>query len=210
MPDIDFLPDWYPRLRRKRLILACQAWASAAVLIVAVAWTYAAHRQVRADEAQLATMRLAMDRTRVDQRKLDDLLVLERQWRQRDAVLTQLGIHVEATRLMDKLEDVMPAEMAVLELDMQVEEGKPRAAAATPVLAANVAPAAPADRQLKVRLRGVAPTDVDLGSFMMRLSDVAFFENVAMSYVKDRSEGGHLMREYEVTLTLNLNAPAVN
>jgi len=67
----------------------------------------------------------------------------------------------------------------------------------------------PPNRQLNVRLNGVAPTDVDLANFMMRLSGVRFFENVSMSFAKDRSEGGHLMREFEITFSLNLKAPAV-
>jgi hypothetical protein len=54
-------------------------------------------------------------------------------------------------------------------------------------------------------VHGVVPTDVDFASFLAKLSTVPYFENVAMIYAKDRSESGHVMREFEVTFTVSLN-----
>jgi hypothetical protein len=92
---------------------------------------------------------------------------------------------------------------------MAIDEARPpisalaRAASAT---ARNI----PVDRRMNVRLRGVAPTDVDLAEFLKRLNEVPYFENVAGFNAKDRSENGHMMREYEITFAINLNAPAEN
>jgi hypothetical protein len=59
---------------------------------------------------------------------------------------------------------------------------------------------------MKVKMIGVAPTDVDVMNFLTRLGDVPFFEQVYMTYAKDRPENGHVMREFEVTFCLNLNS----
>ncbi|HEV7300385.1 MAG TPA: PilN domain-containing protein [Tepidisphaeraceae bacterium] len=211
MRELDFLPAWYPRLRRKRMLAVAQAWAATALLVAAASWVFAEHRLARASEARLVELAAALDRTQVDLHKLDDLLALEGRWRHRDRVMIKLGLHVEATRLIEKLNEVMPPEMAVLALELETADAKADAARAIDSNDDAVASLdMPPDRQLNVRLHGVAPTDVDLASFMMRLSGVRFFENVNMSYAKDRSEGGHLMREYQITFSLNLKAPAVN
>jgi hypothetical protein len=208
--ELEFIPDWYPRTRRKRMAVIFQAWATLAVVLIASACVFAKHRSVRAAEGRLGEILASMNETREDLRKLDDLLKLEQQWRQRDQVLIKLGMHVESTRLIDKLEEVMPREMSVLELELTTDETKPQRSGTLARLVDITTPDLPPDRRMNVRLRGVAPTDVDLATFIMRLSDVPFFENVTPNYAKDRSDSGHLMREYEITFTLNLNAPAVN
>ena len=209
MRELDFLPDWYPRVRRKKRVVLMQSWVTVAVVVMAGLVVLVKQREVKSAQGQLSNIVIAMNETREDLRKLDDLLKLEAQWRQRDAVLIKLGMHVESTRLLDKIEEIMPNEMAILDMDMAVEEAKP-AASALARAAEAAAKDLPPDRRLKVRLKGVAPTDVDLANFLARLSGIAYFENVAMTYAKDRSESGHVMREYEVTFAINLNAPAVN
>ncbi len=64
------------------------------------------------------------------------------------------------------------------------------------------------DRNLRVRLQGVAPTDVELATFLTELNKVPFLEHVAPTYARDRREAGHVLREFELTFTINLNAPA--
>jgi hypothetical protein len=61
------------------------------------------------------------------------------------------------------------------------------------------------DRRLKARLVGVAPSDVDLANFLAELQRKRFFESVAMTWSKDRSDQGHLMREFEVLFAMDLN-----
>ena len=63
---------------------------------------------------------------------------------------------------------------------------------------------------MKIKLKGVTPTDVDLANFLGQLSSVPYFENILMTYAKDRTDTGHTMREFEVTFTMNLNAPQAN
>ena len=58
------------------------------------------------------------------------------------------------------------------------------------------------DRKLRVRLQGVAPTDTDVANFLSGITNVPFFEQVAMTYSRDRSDSGHVMREFEITFCL--------
>lgn len=209
MREIDFLPAWYPKVRRKRTMTIVQSWATIGLVAAASLWAFSKHQQVKAAQLQMTELSSAMDHTRSELRKLDKLLALQAQWKQRDQILTKLGLHVESTRLLQKLEEVMPREMAILELELSIDEARPLAGALARVASATVKNI-PVDRRMNVRLRGVAPTDVDLAEFLKRLNEVPYFENVAGFNAKDRSESGHMMREYEVTFAINLNAPVEN
>jgi hypothetical protein len=210
MRELDFLPDWYPRVRRKKQVVLVQSWVSVAVVVIVGFVVLVKHRAVQSAQGGLAEIVVAMDHTRADLRRLDDLLKLEAEWRQRDEVLVKLGMHVESTRLLDMIEEIMPHEMAIIDMELSVEEAKVVSSSALSRAAEASAKDVPPDRRLKVRLKGVAPTDIDLYNFLNRLNEVKYFENIAMPYAKDRSDSGHVMREYEVTFAINLNAPAVN
>jgi hypothetical protein len=51
----------------------------------------------------------------------------------------------------------------------------------------------------------VAPSDVDLGDFLARLAGIPYFSDVAMGYSRDRTDSGHVMREFEVAFNINLD-----
>jgi hypothetical protein len=61
------------------------------------------------------------------------------------------------------------------------------------------------DRRLNVRVTGVAPTDVEVADFLTKLTGKPFFEDVRMTGSKPRMESGHMMREFEVYFSMNLN-----
>ena len=63
------------------------------------------------------------------------------------------------------------------------------------------------DRRLKVKLVGVAPSDVDLANFLAGLTQVPFFEQVSIAYARDKVEAGHILREFEVSWSMGLNVP---
>jgi Tfp pilus assembly protein PilN len=204
----DFLPAWYPTVRRRRTILIVQSWATLAIVLIGTFLVFSKHNHANAAQANLSQLLAAMDHTRSDLKRLDDLLALEAKWRQRDQVLMKLGMHVESSRLLNKLAEVLPNEMAILDLDLGIEEEKLKVSPL--VKATEAAKNVPVDRRMKVRLHGVAPTDVDLSNFLRDLSSITYFENVTMSYAKDRSQDGHMMREFQVEFTINLNGGAVN
>ena len=57
---------------------------------------------------------------------------------------------------------------------------------------------------LRLRLRAVAPTDIDLAEFIRMVTARPFFHNVELVYSHERQQQGRLMREFEVTFTMDL------
>src|SRR5882672_9456947 len=130
--------------------------------------------------------------------QLQRLESLRRQLRQQAEVLTKLGIHVEAGRLISKLADSMPPSVSLLSLNIDTDEIPVNLSAAERAsLKEGSRP--PVDRRLRIKLQGVAPTDVEMATFLTELNQVPFFERVAPTYVRDRRESGHVLREFELT-----------
>jgi hypothetical protein len=62
------------------------------------------------------------------------------------------------------------------------------------------------ERWLKVSLVGVAPNDLDLANFLTGLTNYPFFEQIQLLKADGVVDGGHAMREFEVTFSMSLNA----
>jgi hypothetical protein len=113
------------------------------------------------------------------------------------------------TRLLQTLDTIMPKEMSLTEFDCDTEEQQAQTQQNTSV--ASLRPTASdkqpsqLSRKLKVRIVGIVPSDVDLANLLSGLTNVPFFEQVALTYSRGRVESGHVLREFEVTFSMNLN-----
>lgn len=207
MRELEFLPAWYPQWQRRRRMVLLQVWVTILLVLGLGSWLFLADRNCRDAQEALISLRGQLKETDEQLQQMDRLESLRKQLRQQDEVLSRLGDHVESSRLMAKLAAVVPSTVSLLSLNIEQEE--------TPVQLSNVAKAAlkspaqaPMDRRMKVRVLGVAPTDVELATFITELNKVSFFDRVAPTYARDRKEGGHLLREFELTFSVNLNGPA--
>jgi Tfp pilus assembly protein PilN len=199
MRDLEFLPAWYPQTRRRRRLVFLQGWLTVVLVLGMGAYLALADRNITNDERALGSLRaqlLQSDSQLVEMDKLDGL---RRQLSVQAQIQSRLGYYVAAGTMMHTIDGLMPRQMSLvalnLENDERVENSAIAAAKADPVV----------DRRLKVRIQGVCPTDVDLANFIAQLSGVSFFEQVAITYAREKADGSHLMREFEVTFYINLN-----
>jgi hypothetical protein len=197
--ELEFLPDWYPMLRRKRRILVLETWCGIMIAAALVLWVILSARDVHARQTLLGTRQGEIRQTDSDLQKLNELESLKRQMSDQAKLVAHLGPHVPIGRLIDDLEKKMPKEMALLDVSLEFKQqnrpqtGRP-VAGAEPLL----------DRQVSVQLHGVAPTDVVLGNFMIRLATIPRFLGSSLS-TADLHQDGRLMREFRITFSLNLN-----
>jgi hypothetical protein len=97
----------------------------------------------------------------------------------------------------------MPKAMSMTELDCAIEEQQRPVSSVSAVRPGEKTTVI--DRKLRVRVRGVAPTGVDLAAFLSGLNNVPFFEQAAIKNSRDTTENGHVLREFEVVFFVNLN-----
>ena len=69
---------------------------------------------------------------------------------------------------------------------------------------APVSPEEKPERKLKLKLHGVAPTDVDVGDFLARLTAKPLFSQVELAYSQERVENAHVMRDFAITFAMDL------
>lgn len=200
MREIEFLPGWYPVTRRRRRLVMLQGWLIVVIAAGMGSWMLLKDRNIARDEKALAVINAQVMQTDAQLAEMDKLEAMRRQWRKQDQILSRLGLYVEACSMVQTIDSLMPRQMSLVGIQLDNEEK-------TDTSVVNLAKGAeaPVDRRLKVRVAGVCPTDVDLANFMTQLTTVPFFEQVSITFAREKSENNHLMREFEVSFCLNLN-----
>jgi len=208
MPELEFLPTWYPQARRRRRLLLIQAWGTLLVLVAVGAWTALARHHVAHAAKSLVVVDRQLAQSELELVQLQEQLRLKGQLELQRQIVSRLGLPLETSRLLHTLDGLMPKEMSLVELNIDTDEHVARPAMAVRQVQQS-AGAIEMDRRLNVRLVGVAPSDLDLANFLASLTGVPFFDNVTTTYSKDKTQAGHVLREFEVTFSLNLNRSAV-
>ena len=206
MREIDFLPPWYARLQERRRSLRLLVWCALIVVCGLISALGMARQNEARAQITLDSLKGQAQQANLELDQMQRLESLQKKWRRQAEVVERLGNHVESSRLINALVKAMPPGIALTELNIDGEEIQ--------VAMTSVARAAlkdpgnpPLERRLRVRLLGYAPTDVDLATFMTDLNTVPFFDRVAPTFVRDKLEGGHVLREFELTFTITLTSP---
>ncbi len=199
MRELEFLPDWYPKLRRRRQTVALQAWGTIAIAAALGLWLLLAQRNVHARQRELTNLSSSLTQSIADVDRLKELEQLHEQLQSQDQVFAMIGRPIEMTRVLTTLQEAMPQDMSILDLSVKTEVIKPK------TLAGKLQEEKGSNRSLKLDLQGVAPSDTDLASFLAKLTAKPFFSDVALVYSKPLTQSGHNMREFEVTFALKLS-----
>jgi len=205
--ELEFLPSWYPQARRRQRWLRLQACTTLLLVLGLGLWLGLANRNISHAQAGLTAVDAQLAQSQLELEQLQVQLKLKHQLEFQRQIVSRLGLQVEMSRMMNTLEQVMPKEMSLCELSFDTEESIKRADG-SPAGATSKDQAK--NRMLRVRMLAVAPSDVDLANFLAGLTNVPFFQDVAMTTSHDKSEGGHIMREFEVTFSMSLNPPSDN
>lgn len=208
MRELEFLPTWYPQARRRQRWLRLEGCITLLLVMGLGLWLGLANRNISGAQAALASVDAQLAQSQLELEQLQVQLKLKHQLEFQRQIVSRLGLQVEVSRMVNSLEQVMPKEMSLCELSFDTEESIKRADGST--AAATPGKDQPKNRMLRVRMLAVAPSDVDLANFLAGLTNVPFFQDVAMTTSHDKSEGGHIMREFEVTFSMSLSVPAEN
>ncbi|MGH7179685.1 MAG: PilN domain-containing protein [Tepidisphaeraceae bacterium] len=204
MRELEFLPSWYPQARRRKRMLCVQAWTTLTLVMGLALWCVLIGRNLRIAQASLGTVDAQLKQTHSELIQLDEQLTLKKQLELQRQIVAKLGLPVQFSRLLRTIDAVMPREMSLVEVTFDTDEQVKTVKSVQQVGAKDQ----PLQRRLRVKLLAVAPSDVDLANFLSALANHSFFEQVAMTFARDRTEAGHVMREFEVTFSMNLDQAA--
>lgn len=206
MREVEFLPAWYPQIRRRRRLVVLQGWLSFVAVVGMGLWMTIAQRNLSAATSMLAQVDGDLTRSRTELKEVEELETLNKKLGEQAQILSKVGNHVEAARLLVTLDEVMPKTMTLLELSFLTEEQVPLTLADARLTQQQKERTV--ERRLNVKVAGVAPTDVEVAEFLTRLTGKPYFEDVRMTRSKPRPDKGRLMREFEVYFSMDLNDPA--
>ncbi len=210
MREIEFLPDWYPKVRKRKRMVALQAYVTLILMCGLGLWMLLVQRNVHAREFELDSLRNDLDQSETELARLEELLQLQRQFGQQDQIFNKIGRPIATTKLITTLEQMMPSDMALLDLTLETEEPNRNSNSGAyggggGGLAARAAREKELESaKLRFKMHGVAPTDTDLGEFLHKLTGRPFFKKVELLYSHERQDRGHVMREFEVTFVMDL------
>ena len=210
MREVEFLPSWYPKVRQRRRMVALQAWITLVLVCGLGLWILLVQRNVHAREIELASLRTDLNQSETELQRLEDLLQLQRQLGQQDQIFVKIGRPVETTKVITTLEQMMPSDMALLDLSLETEEpnrsvgGGANYSGGGGLMARAAREKELESPKLRFRMHGVAPTDTDLGEFLHKLTGRPYFKNVELLYSHERQDRGHVMREFELTFNMEL------
>lgn len=200
MRDPEFMPPWYFLLLRRRRMVAAELWTFGAIVVVLAGWGLWGHHQISSAQSHLSNIRLQLTETGVDLQRLNEIEAVKKELEHQDQINRSLGLHVPASKMLSVLDQLMPPSMALDQCTMETADvpesltDSQRTAGMKPHLY----------RKLQVSVDGLAPTYVELGTFMTRLSALPYVGEVALVRASDTVQGGHLMRTFEVNFVLNL------
>jgi len=198
MRELEFLPAWYPHLRRRKRHVMLHAWATVMVMGGLGLWLFLANRNVQHRLTDRAAVAFQLDQSRSDLKELNAQMAEKRKLETDQRIMSKVGLHVEVTRLLAKLDQIMPREMTLTDATFDTLEQ------ARQVDGQNDPKVQEVTRKLSVRLCGVTPSDADWAGVLAKLSTVPFFQDVRLVGAHDKVDNGHLMREFEVSFVVDL------
>jgi hypothetical protein len=198
MRELEFLPAWYPRLRRKRRVLLVEAWLAVTIVAGLGLWLILSAHNVIARETLLTVREKQLTQSNYELQKLAELESLKRQMSDQATLMTRLGPNVPMGRLMDTLEQALPKGMALLDVTVDFEKGMRQAAAPRGAVAQS-------DPMYQVSIHGVSPSDAELGEFMTGLAKaIPHWVGGSMSET-DVRQAGHQMRDFTFSFSIRLS-----
>jgi Tfp pilus assembly protein PilN len=206
MPEVDFLPAWYPQVRRRHFLLRAQLSASLVLLVSAALVLMFNQREAHATRTRAAELQDTLRQTRDEVRELDELLSLQEQLLAKQRVVEQLGLTVEATRVLADIDRVLPAGSSLDQFTLETvetprqlgdiaAEKKRRKSASPPTLT----------RQTQVRIRGVAPAEAQVTQVFSALLAMRHLHEVRLESSAEMSESLNGGRSFDMSFVIPLD-----
>jgi len=207
MHDLEFLPPWYPQMRRKRLAVIVEMYIAASAVLIFGIWILFASHGVAVRQQTLDQLQGQITKTNDDLQRLNELQNLKQQLLHQDAVVAKLGPRVPMSRVIDAIDQVMSHDTALSELSIDMQSvstaAPPVATGDTGAPTANTEPHI--QRTLVVKMHGVAPSEAEIGDLMTRLTAVPQFSDVQETQSSDLTMNHRLMRDFVVTFAIQMH-----
>jgi len=212
MVKIDFVPDGYIQQRRaSRANFMYLILFLAFMGVVGVTFSIIKIRQQAAQSAFVA-VNMKMTRAQEQITQLEELQTKGKTMMRTMAVTAELLEPVPKSVILACLTNNLPSGVSLLELNLTTKEAKPSAsksASASQYQAASAAAGAdgtavPKEKILEthIEIKGIAPSDIEVASYIAQLGDSVLLTSVALVESKEHKIDTTKFREFKLTAVL--------
>lgn len=204
MRDLNLLPVWYPRLRRKRRLFVMQLGVSATLVASMVGWWVWSYRQLNASRAQLVSTRDKLSEKQEEVAQLEQIVRLQGELVSKQRVMSQIGLPVEQSRVLGDLIEAMPEETWLTSINARTEERR-LTAAELGLTSSRARGELPTTRRLTIRVEGLALSDADVMALFSTLSTNPVFEQVKLGGSSEVQYMGRAVRRFDMSFQIRLD-----
>jgi len=122
MREVEFLPAWYPLLRRRRIMMYAESWALVIVITAMAAWLMIFHHGIGAPRRRLTGLDRQLTQTDADLQRPQRAEGVEGTIAAGGGSFGAFWGHTFRRRLMSALAQIMPPEMTLLDFSSNVVE----------------------------------------------------------------------------------------
>src|SRR4051794_34824057 len=100
MRELEFLPDWYPRLRKRKRIVGMQGYATVILVTGLCTWGWLSGQNIRSASASLVVLSDQIKQADSELARLKEAMAQKEELESKKVILGKLGNHVESTRIL--------------------------------------------------------------------------------------------------------------
>jgi Tfp pilus assembly protein PilN len=204
MRDVNLLPSWYPLFRRKRRMFCAQVVVSGLVLFALFGWWCLGYERLQATRGLLGATRDQLSEKQDEVAQLQRIVGLQEQLISKQRVMSQIGLPVEQSRVLNAIIDAMPADTWLTLVTAKTEE-RLLTAAELGLASTRVRGEAPKTRRLLIRIEGIALSDADVMTLFSTLSTNPVFEHVKLGGSSEIQHLGRLVRRFDLSFQIRLD-----
>lgn len=208
MQVLNFVPNDYiqKKLARKASLL-CAMLAAVVGLALTVLFVVLGMAEdslaVQQEAVEQQVARAAKQVTEWETFQMEQAALLERAEKAAQLLVPLPRSRVLAEVVRSLPEETTLTELVVVDETLRVLESAAKSGEAPPRPGTKPKPEAKESVVTRIRMQGLAPTDVEVAQLIAALSDSAYFDQVELAYSEDRDFGEVTLRRFEVQCCLS-------
>lgn len=208
--NMSFLPEDYleKKIARRTNVVFISLFA--VVLTAVVAAEFVGRRQEARQLGELADRNAQFEQMRRQFEQMEELKAKEGEMKQKANVTASLKDRVPKSAVFNELINNMPPTLRLTDLDLVTKAAPTGAAPArTSVEREKLRQAATGQTEVtivptvvNIDLIGLAPSDVDISTYIGTLNAHPMFDDVSLSYVEEAKDNDDIVRKFRIELSL--------
>lgn len=198
MKEIDFRPDWYCVIRKRKRDAVIRASLLGVLAIeLGVGFLAVSTRNAEAQQ-QLSDLRSALENQATAFESFGELVIDLSELRTKRALLSDVAGGAPVHAILAELSGLMPESLAITAMSYKQHRrigGRVAVEGSTPAKSGTMQ----MENDNGLEIKGLAASDGDIGAFMSRMAASSLFTNIALTYSQPIIRGGFPARDFELT-----------